>query len=50
VPRRSRNEWWATVPITPDIELRARGLDDQDIGELERIADLIRHLLMKGTK
>lgn len=50
VPRRSRNEWWATVPITPDIEICARGLDDRDIGELERIADLIRYLLMKGGR
>ena len=50
VPRRSRNDWWATVSITPDIEIRARGLDEQDVGELERLADLIRHLLMKGTQ
>lgn len=50
VPRRAKNDWWATVSITPDIEIRARGLDEQDIGELERLADLLRHLLMKGVE
>ena len=48
IPRKASNEWWATVKITPDIEIRARGMDEKDVGELERLADLMRHLLMKG--
>ena len=47
--RKSKNEWWATVKITEDMEIRARGLDKKDIGQLERLADLLRHLLMKGV-
>ncbi|MFT5133897.1 MAG: DNA-binding transcriptional MerR regulator [Gammaproteobacteria bacterium] len=49
VPRSQKNGWWATVPITRDIELRARGLDDDGIAELEQLADLLRHLLQKGV-
>ena len=48
VYRKSRNEWWATVKITEDMEIRARGLDKTDLGQLERLADVLRHLLMKG--
>lgn len=50
VPRRSRHDYWVTVEITPDIEIRARGLNDEDLGELERLADLLRHLLLKGVE
>jgi hypothetical protein len=49
VYRKSRNEWWATVKITEDMEIRARGLDKTDLGQLERLADVLRHLLMKGV-
>ncbi len=48
VYRKSRNEWWATVKITEDMEIRARGLDKTDLGQLERLADVLRHLWMKG--
>jgi hypothetical protein len=47
--RKSKNEWWATVKVTEDMEIRVRGLDEKDIGQLERLADLLRHLLMKGV-
>jgi len=47
--RKSKNEWWATVKITEDMEIRVRGLDEKDIGRLERLADLLRHVLMKGV-
>jgi DNA-binding transcriptional MerR regulator len=49
VYRKAKNEWWATVKITEDMEIRVRGLDEKDIGQLERLADLLRHLLMKGV-
>ncbi len=47
--RKSKNKWWATVKVTEDMEIRVRGLDEKDIGQLERLADLLRHLLMKGV-
>ncbi len=47
--RKSKNEYWATVKVTEDMEIRVRGLDEKDIGQLERLADLLRHLLMKGV-
>jgi DNA-binding transcriptional MerR regulator len=49
VYRKSKNEWWATVKVTEDMEIRVRGLDEKDIGQLERLADLLRHVLMKGV-
>jgi len=49
VYRKAKNEWWATVKITEDMEIRARGLDQTDLGQLERLADILRHLLMKGV-
>ena len=47
--RKSKNEYWATVKVTEDMEIRVRGLDEKDIGQLERLADLLRHILMKGV-
>ena len=49
VYRKSKNEWWATVKITEDMEIRARGLEKTDLGQLERLADVLRYLLMKGV-
>jgi DNA-binding transcriptional MerR regulator len=49
VYRKAKNEWWATVKITEDMEIRARGLEKTDLGQLERLADVLRHLLMKGV-
>jgi len=46
--RKARGEWWATIPITPDIELRARGLDGDDLAALERIADTLRNLISRN--
>lgn len=45
----ARAEMWASIPITPDIELRARGLDDHDLQRLERAADLLRAVLMRDA-
>jgi len=50
VYRKAKNEWWATVKVTEDMEIRVRGLDEKDIGQLERLADLLRSLIMKGVK
>ena len=47
--RKAKNEFWATVKVTEDMEIRVRGLDAKDIGQLERLADLLRHLVMKGV-
>ena len=50
LPRpKARTEWWASVSITPDLELRARGLDSADIPHLEQVADLLRLLIQEGT-
>ncbi|MDP6128634.1 MAG: MerR family transcriptional regulator [Planctomycetota bacterium] len=46
--RKARSEHWATISVTPDIELRARGLDGDDLASLERIADILRNLISKN--
>ena len=46
VSHKSRAEIWASIPVTPDIEIRVRGPDDHDIRRLERAADHLRHALM----
>ena len=45
--RRAKGEWWAAIEVTPDIELRARGLDGGDLAALESIADAFRALLSR---
>jgi len=45
--RRAKGEWWAAIEVTPDIELRARGLDGDDLTALESIADAFRALLSR---
>ena len=45
--RRAKGEWWAAIEVTPDIELRARGLDGDDLAALESIADAFRALLSR---
>jgi DNA-binding transcriptional MerR regulator len=50
VYRKARNEWWATVKVTEDMEIRVRGLEEKDVGRLERLADLLRYLLMQGGR
>ena len=49
-PRRSRPALWVTLPVTPDLELRARvdGALDSRIQEYQRIAEQIRELLLGG--
>ena len=44
--RKAKNQWWATVKVTEDMEIRVRGLEEQDIGWLK--ADILRSLLLKG--
>jgi DNA-binding transcriptional MerR regulator len=45
--RRSRGEAWTSVPVTPDIEIRVRGvLTIDQISRWERIADHFREILM----
>jgi hypothetical protein len=46
--RKARGEWWVNIPITPDIELRARGLDGDELASLERIADTLRNLISRN--
>ncbi|MDP6942001.1 MAG: hypothetical protein QGH51_08260 [Planctomycetota bacterium] len=46
--RKARSEHWATISVTPDIELRARGMDGDDLASLERIADILRNLISKN--
>ena len=50
--RRSRPALWVTLPVTPDLELRARvdGALDPRIQEYQRIAEQIRELLMGGGR
>ena len=45
--RRAKGEWWAAIEVTPDIELRARGLDGDDLAALESIADAFRALISR---
>ncbi len=47
VQRRAKGEVWMSIPVLPDIEIRARGLGDEDLLQLERIADLLRQLLLE---
>ena len=45
--RRSRTDEWLRIPITPDLELHARGpLDPEQRARLERCANLIRNILL----
>ena len=45
--RRSRTDEWLRIPITPDLELHARGpLDPEQRAQLERCANLIRNILL----
>lgn len=47
--RRPRTEEWLRIPITPDLELSARGnLSDEERARLERIAALIRTIITGG--
>ena len=47
--RRSRSEEWLRIPITPDLELSARGsLKEEERARLERIAALIRTIIIGG--
>ena len=47
--RRSRTEEWLRIPITPDLELSARGpLDPEAKAQLERCAALIRSIITGG--
>ncbi|MDZ4836964.1 MAG: MerR family transcriptional regulator [Candidatus Melainabacteria bacterium] len=46
IRRQARREAWFRIPITPDIELSVRGInDDQQLARLERVADYLREIL-----
>lgn len=47
-PYKSDTEHWISVSITPDIEFRARNLGATDIGQLERVANQLRQLLIRS--
>lgn len=49
--RKSRGEPWFRIPITPDLELSVRGMrSPEELAKLERLADLIREILLGGVK
>lgn len=50
--RRIRPALWVTLPVTPDLELRARvsGALDTRIQEYQRLAEQIRELLLGGAE
>ena len=47
--RKARAEVWLSIPVTPDIEIRARGLDDHDRQRLELAADYLREAMMRNV-
>jgi DNA-binding transcriptional MerR regulator len=48
--KQARGESWYRIAVTPDIELSVRGIRDQEhLARLERVADCLRELLMKGV-
>jgi DNA-binding transcriptional MerR regulator len=49
--KQARGESWYRISVTPDIELSVRGIRDQEhLARLERVADCLREILMKGVK
>jgi hypothetical protein len=48
VKRLATHETWVSVPVTPDIEIRARNMGNSDRANLERLADIIRTLLQSS--
>lgn len=50
-PRRARGEAWASIPITPDVEIRVRGTQSaEQLAQWERLADYVREILLGGTQ
>jgi DNA-binding transcriptional MerR regulator len=51
VPRRAKSTSARHIQITPDIELVVKGSEDPDhLTRVERLADVLRHLLMGGGR
>src|SRR5262249_47046262 len=49
VRRQAKGETWYRIAITPDIEIAIRGIDDpEQLNRLERIADHLREMLLRG--
>lgn len=47
--RRAQGERWTVVRVTPDFEIRVRGLEDPaQVELLERLADQLREALLGG--
>ena len=48
-PRKSRGEPWFRIPVLPDVELSIRGArSPEELAQFERLADLLRNILMGG--
>jgi DNA-binding transcriptional MerR regulator len=51
VPRKAKGDVWLRIAVTPDFELAVRGdLSPDQIARLERVADLMRHILLGRTE
>jgi len=49
VRRQAKREIWYRIQVTPDIELSVRGINDEQLTRLERVADYLRELLTGGS-
>ena len=50
VPRTVQERTWHRIEITPDIELSVRaGFQPEQLAQFQRLGDLLRHLLTRGT-
>lgn len=50
-PGSARRQTWCRFEVTPDIELQVRsGFSEEQLARFQRIADLLRHVLTRGTK
>jgi DNA-binding transcriptional MerR regulator len=51
LPQRAKGEVWFRIRVTPDVELHvSSALRGDQLQNLERIADYIRHTILGGTK
>jgi hypothetical protein len=51
VPRKAKADVWLRIAVTPDFELAVRGeLSPDQIARLERVADLMRNILLGRTE
>jgi DNA-binding transcriptional MerR regulator len=51
VPRKAKGDVWLRIAVTPDFEIAVRGdLSPDQIARLERVADLMRNILLGRTE